>query len=149
MHRDFEITSCFSGMGTAELCARAFNHELERRQLSCRFVIGGGFELDKTAREATRRVTDGAPCGANLLDLWPDSVRERLAQPFDSFSDLRSFLEAKHHLLASEIRCPDTGARWTISLGHLHCGGNPCKDWSLLGKRTTGWRGGCFPRSVH
>ncbi len=82
-----------------------------------------------------RQVTGGAPCGGDLLSLWPSHVRERLRTPFASFGALRSYLESNAGQLSAGFSCADTGRSVAIDLGAVHCGGNPCKDWSLLGKR--------------
>ena len=131
----FTVTSCFSGLGTAELCARALDAEWIRRGLPLRCVLGMGFERYAIARSVFRRVSRGAPCGGDLLGLWPPEVGVRLQRPFDSYDALCHYLDQHSGELASTFIGPDTGIREHINLGDLHCGGNPCTDWSFMGQR--------------
>ncbi len=94
-----------------------------------------GFEIDHIARQVFRRIAPKAPCAGDLMEFWPDDVRLRTTQGFATFDEMRNFLEGNASRMASTARCPDSGATFAINLGDAHCGGNPCKDWSLLGKR--------------
>ncbi len=94
-----------------------------------------GFERYAIARSVFRRVSRGAPCGGDLLGLWPPEVGVRLQRPFDSYDALCHYLDQHSGELASTFIGPDTGIREHINLGDLHCGGNPCTDWSFMGQR--------------
>jgi hypothetical protein len=133
--RCVRLSTCFSGLGTAELCSRTLNGVFAKRGLGLHFQTDGAFELDASARKVLGNDALGGFCGGNLLDLWPEPVRERLNQGFGSFPLLGSYLTRNAARLAASAVCPDTGRRWTIDLGDIHCGGNPCTDWSALGNR--------------
>ena len=131
----FTVSSCFSGIGTAELCARVITASCKQKGMPVEVKPGMGFEIDATARSLLHTVTEGTPCCNDLLSLWPPPVRERLEQGFTSFMELRQFLEGKASLMSDTFTCCHTGKRVSIDLGDAHCGGNPCKDWSSFGKK--------------
>ncbi len=133
--RTFRISSCFSGLDTAEVCGCAIGNALAARGFGVTIKTGLGFELDPVARRVFRMAAGDARCAGDLLALWPADVKDRLQVGFESFEKLRNFLEQSADRLSFTARCPDTGVTWDIDLGDLHCGGNPCKDWSLIGKR--------------
>jgi len=95
----------------------------------------GGFEIKRQARCLSQAMVPEASFGGDLLALWPPHIKDRLEQPFVSFEALRSFLDGNADWLGSDAVCPDTGRVWTTDLGDIHCGGNPCTDWSLIGKQ--------------
>ncbi len=129
------LTSCFSGIGTAEMCGQAITEAFLAADIPVSLEFKGGFEIKRQARYLSQVMAPEASFGGDLLALRPPHIKDRLEQPFVSFEALRSFLDSNTAWLRSDAVCPDTGKVWKIDLGDIHFGGNPCTDWSLIGKQ--------------
>lgn len=131
------VSTCFTGIGTVELCARALSHDLARKNLALRLRSGMMCEIDRGARAVLHRLTTGSssPCLSDLLSLWSPVVRRRIATGFSSFEQLVKFLSANSDQLSTTYECAFTGDTHGVDLGDIHCGGNPCTDWSAMGTR--------------
>ena len=86
------LRSCSTGIGTAQLSARALNAELLRRGAGAHFGFASAFELDRQGRQVSHEVAPDSPCGGNLLGLRPEAVQNWFTKPFHDFASLRAFL---------------------------------------------------------
>ena len=135
------ISTCFSGLGTPEVCAEALVTALRSRSgidVDIKSVLA--FDLSP----ASRKVLISDPCisavGADLLGLWPAAVRERLARGFDTLQDLFRYAVGVSTSLRLTFWCHASQSEKGIDLGQIHVAGSPCTDFSTMGKRR-GFRG--------
>ena len=133
---ELKLSSCFSGLGTPEVCVEALvNAFRSNHSVGASVSSALAFDLCK----ASRTVLCADPCvggvGADLLDLWPEDVRHRIVSGFDSLADLARYAKGQSHRLRAKFWCHRAGHRQELDLGHIHVAGSPCTDFSSMGKR--------------
>jgi len=88
-----QISSLFSGGGTAKLCAEALNTFAVRRGVSPPFDFTGTcLDYERGPQLALRSIPTTRCLFSNILDIWSPPVRRRLEQPFVTFEAMFEYL---------------------------------------------------------